>query len=130
MCSANNFHVASALLTVLLQPTASNTAAQHTGTSVTLFLWALMLCQSAADGMSVGCSLFMTHSFEHLACFIPAMLALGAQEGAVTGIKAERYLSLAKDLTYTCWQMYARHATGVRLPSSATGHSLQGHSLI
>ncbi|KAK9793227.1 hypothetical protein WJX73_006594 [Symbiochloris irregularis] len=56
---------------------------------------------------------YVAHRFEHLACFIPAMLALGAKEGAVNGSKAERYLSLAKDLTYTCWQMYDRHATGL-----------------
>lgn len=64
---------------------------------------------------SLRCSGFIAHKFEHLACFIPAMLALGVKEGAVTGDKAERYLSLAKDLTYTCWQMYDRHATGLLL---------------
>ncbi|KAK9817686.1 hypothetical protein WJX72_000621 [[Myrmecia] bisecta] len=53
------------------------------------------------------------HKMDHLACFAPAMFALGVHHRAVTGTKAEQYMELAKDLTYTCWQMYARQPTGL-----------------
>ena len=49
---------------------------------------------------------------DHLVCFAPAMLALGAHSGAVGGAKGERYMQVAADLTYTCWQMYERQPTG------------------
>lgn len=52
------------------------------------------------------------HKFDHLACFIPAMLALGVQQGAVTGSKAERYMLLAEDLALTCWKLYSMQPTG------------------
>ncbi len=52
------------------------------------------------------------HKFDHLVCFVPGMLALGAHSGAVQGAKAERYIQLAADLTHTCWQMYHRMPTG------------------
>lgn len=34
------------------------------------------------------------HKMDHLSCFIPAMLALGAHAGAVTGAKADKYLQV------------------------------------
>ena len=49
---------------------------------------------------------------DHLACFLPANLALGVAEGAVQGPKAALYAEVAANLTYTCWQMYARMPTG------------------
>lgn len=52
------------------------------------------------------------HKMDHLACFAPAMLALGAKYGAVTGAKADQYMLLARNLTETCYQMYARQPTG------------------
>ncbi|PSC73991.1 Mannosyl-oligosaccharide 1,2-alpha-mannosidase MNS1 [Micractinium conductrix] len=53
------------------------------------------------------------HKFDHLVCFVPGMLALGAHSGAVQGQKAERYLQLAGELTNTCWQMYHRMPCGL-----------------
>ncbi|KAI3429765.1 hypothetical protein D9Q98_010078 [Chlorella vulgaris] len=53
------------------------------------------------------------HKFDHLVCFVPGMLALGAHSGAVTGAKAEAYMRLAGDLTHTCWQMYHRMPSGL-----------------
>jgi len=50
---------------------------------------------------------------EHLACFLPANLALGVLEGAVTGDKADRYTAAAKGLTETCYRMYASQPTGL-----------------
>ena len=50
---------------------------------------------------------------EHLACYFPGNLAQGVHEGAVTGPKAARYLDAARNLTDTCWHMYAKQPTGV-----------------
>jgi mannosyl-oligosaccharide alpha-1,2-mannosidase len=52
---------------------------------------------------------------DHLVCFVPGMLALGAFTAAGTGgePKAMRDLQNAKALAYTCWQMYERQATGI-----------------
>lgn len=68
---------------------------------------------------------------DHLACFLPGVLALGVAHGAVSGPKALRYQKLAADLTETCYQMYARqpkgtlpcHYTLVCAPSPARGCS-------
>lgn len=49
---------------------------------------------------------------DHLACFVPGMLALGSAHGAVTGSKAQQYMELAENMTATCYQMYARQPTG------------------
>lgn len=37
-----------------------------------------------------ACSYGLKHKYDHLVCFVPGMLALGAHSGAVTGAKAER----------------------------------------
>jgi mannosyl-oligosaccharide alpha-1,2-mannosidase len=52
---------------------------------------------------------------DHLVCFVPGMLALGAYNAAGTPGEANalRDLTNAKALAYTCWQMYERHATGI-----------------
>ena len=42
---------------------------------------------------------------DHLACFLPGMLALGVHRGAVTGKDAARHLAAAKDLAETCVQV-------------------------
>ena len=52
------------------------------------------------------------HKMDHLACFIPAMLALGVRAGAVAGDKAVEFLEVAEELGETCWQMYAQMPTG------------------
>ncbi|KAK2159061.1 hypothetical protein LSH36_159g03014 [Paralvinella palmiformis] len=46
---------------------------------------------------------------EHLACFLPGTLALGYQ----AGLRYENHLKMAENLTYTCYQMYARMPTGL-----------------
>jgi len=48
------------------------------------------------------------HKMDHLACFIPGMLALGAR-----GDNAVRYLTLAQQLMYTCVRMYFDQPTGL-----------------
>jgi mannosyl-oligosaccharide alpha-1,2-mannosidase len=52
---------------------------------------------------------------DHLVCFVPGMLALGAFNSMGTDGEADaaRDLTNAKALAYTCWQMYERQATGI-----------------
>ena len=52
---------------------------------------------------------------DHLACFVPGMLALGAFTSAGTAGEqhAATDLKNAKALMYTCWQMYDRMRTGI-----------------
>mmetsp|Transcript_4388 Transcript_4388/g.13872 ORF Transcript_4388/g.13872 Transcript_4388/m.13872 type:complete len:434 (+) Transcript_4388:20-1321(+) len=49
---------------------------------------------------------------QHLMCFVPGWLALGAmsERGAAT---RSRRMKLAADIAYTCWQMYERQPTGI-----------------
>ncbi|DBB14856.1 TPA: hypothetical protein ACH3X3_004461 [Trebouxia sp. C0006] len=50
---------------------------------------------------------------EHLTCYLPGNLALGVAYGAVNGSKADHYMAVAKNLTYSCWQMYERMPVGL-----------------
>jgi len=53
---------------------------------------------------------------EHLACFVPGMLALGAhtaQSDAASQAAANQQLDLAKALMLTCYEMYRRNPTGL-----------------
>ena len=61
---------------------------------------------------------------DHLACFLPGVLALGVSHGAVSGSKALKYKKLAADLTETCYQMYARQPTG-----APRGFRIQGYRI-
>ena len=66
---------------------------------------------------------------DHLACFTPGMLALGAKYGAVMGDKAATYMELARNMTETCWQMYSRQPTGAprgTAPRGALQHAQRG----
>ena len=49
---------------------------------------------------------------EHLTCFLPGNLALGALHGAVATAEFPAYMAAAAAMTETCWQMYERTATG------------------
>ena len=64
------------------------------------------------DSAHCQCRGKIKHKMDHLVCFLPALLALGVQQGAVQGPKGQQYLSLAEDLTYTCWKMYSLQPTG------------------
>ena len=52
------------------------------------------------------------HAMEHLSCFVPGWLALGAQF-QVDKTRKTTHMKLAADLAYTCWQMYERQPTGI-----------------
>jgi len=55
------------------------------------------------------------HKMDHLVCFVPGMLALGAYSSDGTRGAGNKWRDLknAKALAYTCYQMYARMATGL-----------------
>jgi hypothetical protein len=52
---------------------------------------------------------------DHLACFVPGMLALGAfySDGTPLAAKKWEHMKTAKALMYTCWQYYDRTPTGL-----------------
>eukprot|EP00440_Ansanella_granifera_P035343 gb/GFBE01038336.1/.p1 GENE.gb/GFBE01038336.1/~~gb/GFBE01038336.1/.p1 ORF type:complete len:751 (+),score=151.33 gb/GFBE01038336.1/:1-2253(+) len=49
---------------------------------------------------------------EHLTCFVPGWLALGAQQAQGEATRSQR-MELADSIAYTCWQMYERQPTGI-----------------
>uniref|UniRef100_A0A7S4N8K7 alpha-1,2-Mannosidase n=1 Tax=Odontella aurita TaxID=265563 RepID=A0A7S4N8K7_9STRA len=55
------------------------------------------------------------HKMDHLVCFMGGLLALGAYTDpqGFDSTRAQRDLKTAKELTYTCYQMYARMKTGI-----------------
>lgn len=57
----------------------------------------------------------MDMKMDHLVCFMGGLLALGAytDPNGLESLRAKRDLKTAKALTYTCYQMYARMATGI-----------------
>ncbi|KAJ7746460.1 glycoside hydrolase family 47 protein [Mycena maculata] len=56
-----------------------------------------------------------TNRFEHLACFLPALLALGVETPALglTAGERERHSWAAEGLAQTCWAVYNDTATGL-----------------
>lgn len=57
----------------------------------------------------------INHKMDHLVCFLPGVLALGAYTSleGLESPRSQRDLALAKALTYTCYQMYARQPSGI-----------------
>ena len=57
----------------------------------------------------------LDHKMDHLVCFMGGLLALGAYTDplGLTSDRAQRDLTTARALTYTCYQMYARMNTGI-----------------
>lgn len=49
---------------------------------------------------------------EHLTCFVPGWLALGASHRKDGEVK-KRHMQLAVDLAETCWEMYNQQPTGI-----------------
>lgn len=66
---------------------------------------------------------------EHLACFVPGMLALGATtQKSQSTQERDMLMSLAEELAYTCWEMYRRSPTGLA-PESVKLSTSPGESL-
>ncbi|KAI0352086.1 seven-hairpin glycosidase [Trametes cingulata] len=54
-----------------------------------------------------------THNFEHLSCFLPGLLALGAHTLDLPTRDRQLHEWAARGLAYTCWITYADHETGL-----------------
>ncbi|KAJ7065378.1 glycoside hydrolase [Mycena amicta] len=54
-----------------------------------------------------------TFKFEHLSCFLPGMLALGAHTLDIPDATRERHQWAAEGIATTCWLTYADQATGL-----------------
>ena len=56
-----------------------------------------------------------SHAFEHLSCFLPGLLALGAHTlgPALEPRVHDIHAWAAQGLAYTCWMTYADHVTGL-----------------
>ena len=55
----------------------------------------------------------LSHKMDHLACFVPGMLALGATTGAVSASRASAHMALADELLDTCCAFYSATPTGL-----------------
>jgi mannosyl-oligosaccharide alpha-1,2-mannosidase len=57
----------------------------------------------------------LNHKMDHLVCFLPGTLALGAYTDplGIDSPRAQRDLELSKALMYTCYQMYHRMESGI-----------------
>lgn len=55
----------------------------------------------------------LSGKFDHLVCFVPGMLALGAHTRAVGPEDADRHMKLAIALMHSCNEMYIRQPTGL-----------------
>jgi len=58
---------------------------------------------------------YNNRKMDHLVCFVPGMLALGAYTNldGIESIRSKRDLAVAKALMYTCYQMYHRMPSGI-----------------
>eukprot|EP00803_Ostreobium_quekettii_P009198 evm.model.scf_3184EXC.2 EVM.evm.TU.scf_3184EXC.2 scf_3184EXC:6154-8690(-) len=79
-------------------------------------LVSLLLMESAPSGLKFLAEMHSDnnsriHKMDHLACFTPGMLALGARK--LGGDAGKGYLKLAGDLVHTCVQFYGRQCTGL-----------------
>ena len=54
-----------------------------------------------------------SHMFEHLSCFLPGLLTLGAQTLSLSAADKELHTWAAQGLAYTCWITYADQETGL-----------------
>ena len=57
----------------------------------------------------------LEHKMDHLVCFMPGTMALGAYTDplGLESPRAQRDLAIAKALMYTCYQMYNKMETGI-----------------
>lgn len=54
-----------------------------------------------------------SHTFEHLSCFLPGLLTLGAHTLPLSDADKQLHIWAAQGLAYTCWITYADHASGL-----------------
>lgn len=54
-----------------------------------------------------------SYTFEHLSCFLPGLLTLGAHTLPLSPDDKQLHTWAAQGLAYTCWITYADHASGL-----------------
>ncbi|CAL1715499.1 unnamed protein product [Somion occarium] len=54
-----------------------------------------------------------SHTFEHLSCFLPGLLTLGAHTLPLSPRDRQLHSWAAQGLAYTCWLIYADHPSGL-----------------
>jgi hypothetical protein len=68
---------------------------------------------------------------EHLTCFVGGMLALGSASGILgSEPMAKLHLDLAKNITYTCYQMYSRMPCGIGPEAAGFDSTRQGDEIV
>jgi len=72
-----------------------------------------------------GFSRLPSHTFEHLSCFLPGLLALGAATLELPAADKERHEWAAIGLAYTCWLTYADQSTGLGPDEMSMKHWLK-----
>lgn len=60
-----------------------------------------------------GSSRWPSHIFEHLSCFLPGLLALGAHTLPLSDDDRQLHMWAAEGLANTCWITYADHKSGL-----------------
>lgn len=81
------------------------------------------LASAAADQLSGHCQAWGYFKMDHLACFVPSVLALGAATGAAEDPEAD--LALAAELTEACAHMWLDTPTGLA-PEAVSWNVVEG----
>ncbi|CAE7498591.1 MAN1A2 [Symbiodinium pilosum] len=86
------------------------------------------MVKKGADGLTyLGTATWDNHGvsyvpeMEHLTCFVPGWIGLGAQQ--LSEDLRQRRMKLADDIAYTCWQMYEKQPTGIA-PERVKGEAM------
>jgi len=66
-----------------------------------------------ATDLYQGVKSLPTHRYEHLTCFLPGLLALGAHTLDLNEKDKKRHMRAARGLAYTCYVSYADQASGL-----------------
>lgn len=69
-----------------------------------------------------------SHTFEHLSCFLPGVLALGAHTLPLARADRERHLWAAEGLAQACYVLYADAATGLAPDEVLVAHGGATHA--
>lgn len=71
-----------------------------------------------------------SRKFEHLSCFLPGLLALGAHalEGEMDPTERELHMWAAEGLAYSCWLMYADQPSGLAPEEAVFEHFAPGYT--
>ena len=71
-----------------------------------------------------------SRKFEHLSCFLPGLLALGAHtlDGEMDPSERDLHMWAAEGLAYSCWLMYADQPSGLAPEEAVFEHFAPGYT--